>query len=459
MSKAVKGILAPAGYNMCHYVTHGKIYEFHNGNYSEVWFLNDIGIKQELLSNPSSKFTEIPENGFVVQCTDHLSAYPWDKDEFLVVTKGSSAGNPGEYYDVHGHHSSKLSIVRQEDCKVVTGDCQVKLPKYIVVEEKITGLTVGMHYEVMSINISGSYLVSRGDGYSLSIVSPDKCHTWFNGEYKTVPCRDASFIAPTEKRVPAPLLPDCFDDRLALEIKGQKYRAWDLMQQIQRKHNWRMEIAGGAPRNWHFNRAANDIDYFVHHPMSYNGKWKLSNPTLRKMLEAMGVENVYDMATHNADGTRKNREKTQREYDERLTDITVVLEGTFQDQKVQFIFIEYGGTIADYVVDHFDTSINMITAVRKLGECGLTIIPSQRFTESNAAGVIFVYENQSAYSNNHLERIANYFPTAPLVRDSFDEIVLADPSRAYEYAQSWEDILDEQMKEQNERERDFDDFF
>lgn len=466
MSKVVKGILTPNGYAVCHHVTHGKVYEFHEGNYDEVWFLNDVGNKQELLLNVASKFTEIPLNGFVVQCTHHLTAYPWKEQEFLVATDNSTAGKPCEYYDIHGHHKGKLSIIRQEDCVVIDERSnRVKVPMYIVVDQPIDGLTVGMHYEVNSININGSYIVLRSSGSGAVIVSSAKCHPWVNGQYKTVPCRCPTFgvtpnptchpavppvahiefddSIPWEPVAPKKRAPKLVPDELTSEnkkiIKKQKALAAELLERLGSYGN--AIIAGGAPRNWWFNRPANDLDFFIPAPTDFTGK------NLRAIMEREGITDVFNMATHNPDGTLKAKQpRGKSSYDDRMSDIHSVFEGTYCGQQVQVIWLTvstYG-----YIESHFDTSINMIFSTLSYDE--LTICPTHEFNQGVETGAIYVHDNQAAYTNAHLEKVANYFPQVPLVwYEELNECV-KDPSYVLEVAKSWEDHLQDQLDAQRD---------
>lgn len=409
-----------------------------------------------------SDFLEVPDGYFVVRVTETQPCYSWEVGDYLVATDSDE-----EFYKIlHSdftvclkHHAEKVSEPTQE-----VSVREVRIPTYIVLEQPIDGLTVGMHYEVLSINISGSYMVTNGNDYSNTIVAPAKCHRWINGQYKTVPCRCPTFEAtpmpavppvahiefddsipwePEEPKKRAPkLVPDTLTSENKKIIKKQKALAAELLERLGFYGN--AIIAGGAPRNWWFNRPANDLDIFIPAPQDFTGK------NLRAIMEREGITDVFNMATHNPDGTLKASKAKEHTYDERMSDIHSVFEGKYCGQQVQVIWINvstYG-----YIESHFDTSINMIfSTLTANGD--VAICPTREFNQGVETGAIYVHDKQAAYTNAHLEKVANYFPKVPLVWYEELKECVKNPSLVLEVAKSWEDHIQDQLDAQ----RDFDD--
>lgn len=247
-----------------------------------------------------------------------------------------------------------------------------------------------------------------------------------------------------DRGVPTPLAPLTLTEENRKIIKKQKALAAELLERLGFYGN--VIVAGGAPRNWWFNQPANDLDFFIQVPQSTT-----SQRHLLKILEREGITGAYNMATHNPDGTLKNSRAKQTSYDERMSDIHSVFEGMYCGQQVQVIFTRvstYG-----YIESHFDTSINMIFSVLTANDT-VTVEPCYEFTQGAEVGAIFVHDNQCAYSNKHLEKIAKYFPEVPMVW--YEEIseCVKNPSYVLEVAKSWEDHLQDQL---DSEESDFDD--
>lgn len=449
----MKAILTRKGYEVCHHVTMGKIYEVHTGSAGHAWFHNDNGTLQEFLCDVNDKYLEVPEGYHVVKAKSapHQSTYSWRAGDYLVVHEHPITDT--QYETLH----QVCPCVMKSDTELVmdsTGAFEVTIPKYVVLDSPVDNLTVGMHYEVESINISGSYMVKRE--YGSTIVSPTKCYPWTEGnsETKTVKCRCATFgqmqppvappVAPKapvgdsgKRAAPPKLVPDELTSENKKIIKKQKALAEELLERLSFYGN--AIIAGGAPRNWWFNRPANDLDIFIPAPMGFTGT------NLRAIMEREGITDIYNMATHNPDGTLKAKQpRGKSSYDDRMTDIHSVFEGRYCGQQVQVIWINvstYG-----YIESHFDTSINMIFSVMHCGE--LDICPTREFNQGVKTGTIYVHDNQAAYSNAHLEKVANYFPGVPLVWYSEISECVKNPSYVWEVAKSWEDHLQYQMDEE-----------
>lgn len=331
----------------------------------------------------------------------------------------------------------------------------VEVYSQILLQKEVRGgLKVGDTLEVASVNLSGSYMIrTRTGGYS--IVPPYKCSVVKTSKVIKVPCRCPYFVSPVTnnpdynsegiKQVPALIKPEVMTPMNKRIIKKQKVVAAEFLNKL-RVINPAAIIAGGAPRNWEFNRPANDLDFFVQVPQG-----NVTSRNLEKSLETLGVTEVFNMATHSAPGVVRDAKAKGHQYDERMSDIHTVLEGKYQGEKIQVIFTKvetYG-----YIEDHFDTSINMIWCdlgyYGKEEEPKLVTRKTPEYQSTERTGIIFVYDNQNMYTNSHLERVASYFPSAPMAHNKFRKELTDNPSRATELCQPWEDILQEMMDEQS----------
>lgn len=234
-------------------------------------------------------------------------------------------------------------------------------------------------------------------------------------------------------------------DETRCRIKTQKVVALDLITKVRKLICSSAMITGGAPRNWWFNREAKDIDIILEAPA------RMSQATLMEGLEILGVEKVFNMATHTAFGVKRdNLGKHKGNYGDRMSDIQCVLEGVYLGEKVQFIYTlvsTYG-----YMETHFDTSINMIFAVPSCG--GLSIRDTNGFRATIKTGAIFVYPNQTAYASDHLLRMHEYFPECPLVNHEYKEKYLKNPNIRACYHSTVDELMSEVAKVQNIKQRD-----
>lgn len=339
----------------------------------------------------------------------------------------------------------------------------VEVYSQVILNEPTIGFTLGDTLSVHSINISGSYMLNTYDG--VRPVAASKVTPVLSSGTKYVLCRCPSFVSPVvklpetnynsegNKKMATPIEPDVLTPENKRIIKKQKAVAAEFLNKLS-VINPVAILAGGSLRNWHFNRPANDLDFFVEVPN------QSTSTRLTNSLRTLGVTDIFNMATHSAPGVLRDKVGTEHQYGERMSDIHTVLEGKYQGETVQVIFTRV--STFGYIEDHFDTSINMIWAssYEYEGDYQLSVGYTQEWYATARTGVIFVFDNQNAYTNNHLEKIAGYFPEAPMAHHRYMDEIVDDPSLAEHECQSWEDILDELMEEQNERERTLDgDFF
>ncbi|AHK11882.1 nucleotidyltransferase [Vibrio phage CHOED] len=353
--------------------------------------------------------------------------------------------------------------------------------KYIVLEEDVGYIDVGTRCEVESINISGSYMVKSYTG-NLVPVAPDRARAIPSLGVKRIPCSYPTFsqglepllppmppkppvppvqvqacnpgepmkpaqppcsIELPEKPLPTPFIPRVLSGDMHGIIKKQKAVAQELLT-LSMIMDHKAFIAGGAPRNWALNSAANDIDIFLRVP---NGA---SEVHLSNVLEAFGITKIFNVSTHLAPGIQRPSPRSKAERQKHSNEVTrksdqcieFVLEGNYRNQKVQFIFLRPNAIMGlSYAVRYFDTSINMIVTYLT-SEGDLIDSKSSAFNDTMKSGVIFVQENGSAYGNgDHLERIHSYFPLAPMVDEVYRTHVMADLNLVHRYAQPWEELI------------------
>lgn len=333
---------------------------------------------------------------------------------------------------------------------------------------KIYNFTEESNTEYIFINDVGykQYVSKLGtlevpDGYFVvRTTEAQQCYSWEVGDYLVATDDDEEFYkilhsdftvcrkhhaekvskpmppkAPRGDKGRAPkLVPDTLTSENKKIIKKQKALAAELLERLGFYGN--AIIAGGAPRNWWFNRPANDLDIFLPAPQDFTGK------NLRAIMEREGITDVFNMATHNPDGTLKASKAKEHTYDERMSDIHSVFEGKYCGQQVQVIWINvstYG-----YIESHFDTSINMIFSTLT-ADGDIAICPTREFNQGVETGAIYVHDNQAAYTNAHLEKVANYFPDVPLVWYEELKDCVKNPSLVLEVAKSWEDHIQDQL--------------
>lgn len=301
-------------------------------------------------------------------------------------------------------------------------------PCRIVLRQDVSPFRAGQELDVTRINISGSYMVARPDnGGGHVIVSPDKCLVINPGT------PEGTSMKLEQPKVPTPFEPVELTDTIRKSIKKQKALAEELLA-FSIIMDPQAFIAGGAPRNWELNMEANDIDIFLRSPNNAN------ESHLIHVLEAFGITEVFNKTTHSSRGVRRTSNCNEHKHQQDQK-IYVVLEGNYQGQVVQFIFLRPETVMGlQYTRDHFDTSINMVVMNLNLqGE--LRTYSNVPYKNSMKSGVIFVYENGSAYGNpDHLERIHSYFPEAPLVDAEDMSKVMENPALAYELQQDVEDF-------------------
>lgn len=386
-----KIILTEQGLGVTYQTSPDKIYEGYVATSNDALsFKNDRDIYQTVGTNG---YLEIPEGYLVVKATygkHDMDCYTWDKGVYLIVQQSP-------YCD------------SQYTAKDEEWPCLIK-------------------------------------DHSTVIADP-----WgVLGETQEVP-QVPDYTSEGVKQVPALIKPDVMTSENKGIIKKQKAIGAELLKKL-RVISCSAILAGGAPRNWYYNRPANDLDFFVEAPKA------TGVIQLMESLKVLGVTDMFNMATHKAPGVQKENQgaPTDHTYDERMSDIHAVIEGQYEGQTVQVIFTKvptYG-----YIEEHFDTSINMVWCdLDYHGE--LSIRETAPWRATLETGVIFVYDNQNAYHNNHLEKVAGYFPDAPMAHYRHIGAIRKDPSLASKLCQPWDVILQELMDDQNEDTREFEQFF
>lgn len=249
------------------------------------------------------------------------------------------------------------------------------------------------------------------------------------------------------------VIPTLTDDTRCA-IKTQKAVTRNLLKKLQ-ETNWNAIVAGGAPRNWYFNTPANDIDVFIElrklkMPQYSNNKmYYPSQKILEGYLEkVMDIKDIFNVATHSAKGVLKDTVESMKTYQSRMEGIHSVFEGVFEGQRVQLIFLNQGEKAGmKYVMDSFDTSINM--AVTRLIGDTLHTDYSSKHRDSMETGCIFVYPNGNCYESKHLKKIAEYYPNAPLISYRARAVVVKNPESIKTFKKSWE-VLEMAMKKEKE---------
>ncbi len=152
-------------------------------------------------------------------------------------------------------------------------------------------------------------------------------------------------------------------------VEQQKEKAKDILFDINLKFQYAL-VAGGAPRNWSFNRPANDLDIYVLRKKSY-----LLDE--QKKIDKEFEKTIKEISQTYSFGPNKAYEKTSNAYAgfilHGLHDFTTKLENGME-QKCQFIIIdddrEYNisdmKSFSDRIYQTYDFGICM-TAMDKYG--------------------------------------------------------------------------------------------
>lgn len=468
-----KIILTEQGLGVTYQTSPDKIYEGYVATSNDALsFKNDRDIYQTVGTNG---YLEIPEGYLVVKATygkHDMDCYTWDKGVYLIVQQSpycdsQYTAKDEEWPCLIKDHSTVIAdpwgVLGEPEETQEVSQRTVEVYQYVLLQEPQGEWKVGDLAEVESVNINGSYMLKDYSKPVGAIVRPDQCVPAAAAGTKRVPCRSTSFKSPVVqcpdynsegvKQVPALIKPDVMTSENKGIIKKQKAIGAELLKKLRVIHPAAI-LAGGAPRNWFFNRPANDLDFFVRVP-----EGNVSCTHLMDSLGILGVTDMFNMATHKAPGVQRETSGTSSDhtYDERMSDIHTVIEGRYEGQTVQVIFtkVETFG----YIEEHFDTSINMIWCDLNHYDSQLIIRKTREWDATESTGVIFVFDNQNAYHNNHLEKVAGYFPDAPMAHYRHIGAIRKDPSLASKFCQPWDVILQELMNDQNENEREFEQFF
>lgn len=162
-------------------------------------------------------------------------------------------------------------------------------------------------------------------------------------------------------------------------------------------------LAGGAPRDWYFNRPANDLDFYIHLPHSTCGA-----DELRWKRLGLNLSHVpYEKKEHN-------------QY-KCMPDLFRMYEGEEDGVKFQ-VMIMLTPTF-DSVIPYFG---NSLCKVWWKGDAIKTSIP---FLMTLNTGKIYVEEGYLA-TDYHIEKVSNYYPNFNLCfsKDEYemDKIELAN---------------------------------
>jgi hypothetical protein len=143
------------------------------------------------------------------------------------------------------------------------------------------------------------------------------------------------------------VLPTLAAEGEEMNIQQHKEIAKEILAKLQTLDS-RAILAGGAVRDWFFNKEAKDLDFYVDMGAFPSGTSSDLHGTLKRVLEeVLGVELV---SLRSADGN-----PYLDENDEAGEGLKEVLEGSFQDCHIQIML--YEGKPLDYVIKYFNTSI------------------------------------------------------------------------------------------------------
>lgn len=442
-------ILTESGLGVTHNTTRNKVYEatLHIPSEGRYIIRNDDGIRQDVFQH---NFFEIPKGSFIGAIKEGLVA-----SEVGIVDCDYVHGKPYVMKVIHSTPHQLYEFTDDAECSrkpfaeavevladpwgVVNVPARAKFfpQRRLRLLESVGPFHAGDDVFAHSTNINGSYMVPSPYGSGSVIVKPQICTVIEPGMIQAVKYPKGFQV---DNKLTGAKQPQPFQIQHAPKgVKKQKSVAQELL-----TYAFMMDpqafMAGGAPRNWHLGLMANDLDIFIRKP------YQASESECKLAMERMGITDIFNKANEEAPGVKKKNRYSQENVneDKRASDqkIEFVLEGQYMGETIQFIFLEYRSmTGLAYCHRYFDTSINMIS-VRLDTEGELFTAPSPRFDDSMKTGVIFVQENGSAYGNgDHLKRIHEYFPEAPMVREKYREEVLRNPEKAFKLAEDWEDLI------------------
>lgn len=172
-----------------------------------------------------------------------------------------------------------------------------------------------------------------------------------------------------------------------MEIIDQKRLADSLLRELRQTFTGPVRLYGGAPRNWYFNKKANDLDFYLCHR-------GCSVEALEQMFKAklLGTgpvppgffRNLPFFTSYEEDDTKYNSGEGLEE----------VLEAHYQGMKINFMLVNWGRYCMS---ECFDNSLCMI-------EWDSFYVPTEEFMLSVETKVMFLNRYRSLQSK-HTEKI------------------------------------------------------
>lgn len=174
-------------------------------------------------------------------------------------------------------------------------------------------------------------------------------------------------------------------------IKKQKGVANKIISQF-KKMNYKILLAGGAPRNWYFNKPAKDLDFWI--DSSNRCSDFETHLTIIDALNVNKLDNPFEVKMYERTGEYTSTDFVKASYSCLIDDI-----------EVQFIMVK--GNPYN-VVEKFGTSICMFYFV---GDN----IEMEKITEFSLAHKIIYYQDgfdgiEKGKLYKHIEKIKSYFP-------------------------------------------------
>lgn len=149
-------------------------------------------------------------------------------------------------------------------------------------------------------------------------------------------------------------------------------------------------LAGGAPRDWSYDKPANDLDFYMH---MYNHQ---THDNTIARLKAVGVDVIpFDV---------KSKQSVDREGYKNMKKLIRIYEGVYEGQEFQIMCMEpfkhgsdvvreFGCSICEYFMNNFSPTIHS----------------TQRAKVSRELGMCFINEGYKE-SNKHLDKMKYKFP-------------------------------------------------
>ena len=182
-----------------------------------------------------------------------------------------------------------------------------------------------------------------------------------------------------------------FDYDGVCRIKKQKNLALYLMRHVEEQGLPQMYLAGGAPRNWYFDKEAKDLDFYIEGEMSYE---------IFRMLSEAGVDFVKYL---NLD---EMREEGCGENYTSCDSVSAILYGELCGQELQVMFTK---DFTKTVDQEFSTNICKIWCYYSEINNDLMTVTTDEF----ATGVVdkrLVFTEGYDKDHRHCQKMIGYFP-------------------------------------------------